>query len=58
MEVVKDPDNSRDRELIQMVNRYQGILLRMCYVYLRDMESGSCFHPFSPNSSMSSFSDR
>ena len=33
MEVVKDPDNGRDQELIQMVNQYQGMLLRMCYVY-------------------------
>ena len=38
MEVVKDPDNSRDQVLVQMVNQYQGMLLRMCYVYLRDME--------------------
>ncbi len=39
MEVVKDPDNNRDQELVRMVNQYQGLLLRMCYVYLRDMES-------------------
>ncbi|MBQ8617070.1 MAG: sigma-70 family RNA polymerase sigma factor, partial [Clostridia bacterium] len=38
MEVVKDTDNSRDQVLVQMVNQYQGMLLRMCYVYLRDME--------------------
>ena len=38
MEVVKDPDNSRDQVLVQMVNQYQGMLLRMCYVYLQDME--------------------
>ncbi len=38
MEVVKDPDNDRDQALIQMVNQYQGLLLRMCYIYLRDME--------------------
>lgn len=36
MEVVKDPDNSRDQLLVQMVNQYQGMLLRMCYVNLRD----------------------
>lgn len=38
MEVVKDPDNSRDQVLVQMVNQYQGMLLRMCYVYLQDIE--------------------
>lgn len=38
MEVVKDPDNSRDQVLVRFVNQYQGMLLRMCYVYLRDME--------------------
>ena len=38
MEVVKDPDNNRDQVLVQLVNQYQGMLLRMCYVYLRDME--------------------
>lgn len=39
MEVVKDPGNDRDQELVRMVNQYQGLLLRMCYVYLQDMES-------------------
>ena len=38
MEVVKDPGNNRDQVLFQMVNQYQGLLLRMCYIYLRDME--------------------
>ena len=38
MEVVKDPDNNRDQVLIRLVNQYQGLLLRMCYVYLQDME--------------------
>ena len=38
MEVVKDPDNNRDQVLVRLVNQYQGMLLRMCYVYLRDME--------------------
>lgn len=38
MEVVKDPDNDRDQVLVQLVNQYQGLLLRMCYIYLRDME--------------------
>ena len=26
------------QELVHMVNQYQGMLLRMCYVYLRDEE--------------------
>lgn len=38
MEVVKDPDNNRDQVLVRLVNQYQGMLLRMCYVYLKDME--------------------
>lgn len=38
MGVVEDPDNDRDQKLVQMVNQYQGLLLRMCYTYLRDME--------------------
>ena len=38
MEVVKDPGNDRDQVLVQMVNQYQGLLLRICYIYLRDME--------------------
>lgn len=38
MDVVKALDNSRDHVLVQMVEQYQGMLLRMCYVYLQDME--------------------
>lgn len=38
MDVVKEPGNDRDQVLVQLVNQYQGLLLRMCYVYLRDME--------------------
>ena len=38
MGVVKEADNSRDQALERMVNQYQGLLLRMCYVYLKDME--------------------
>ena len=37
-EVVKDPGNNRDQIIIDLVDQYQGMLLRMCYVYLRDME--------------------
>lgn len=29
MEVVRDPGNDRDQVLVQMVNQYQGLLLRM-----------------------------
>ena len=43
MEVVKDPGNNRDQVLVQMVNQYQGLLLRMCYIYLRDMELAKLF---------------
>lgn len=38
MEVVKDPGNDRDQVLVQMVNQYQGLLLRMCYIQLHDVE--------------------
>lgn len=38
MEEVNEPGRSRDQTLIELVNEYQGLLLRMCYVYLRDME--------------------
>ena len=37
-EVVKDPGNNHDQIIIDLVNQYQGMLLRMCYVYLRDQE--------------------
>ena len=33
MDAIKGPDRSRNQVLIQMVNQYQGMLLRMCYVY-------------------------
>lgn len=38
MDVVKDPGNEKEEILIRLVNQYQGMLLRMCYVYLKDME--------------------
>lgn len=38
MENVKGPDILRDQALIQMVNEYQGTLLRLCYVILHDEE--------------------
>lgn len=38
MRVAKDPGNDRDQVLVQMVNQYQGLLLRMCYIQLHDME--------------------
>lgn len=38
METVKDPGDERDRMLVRMVNRYQGLLLRLCYMDLRDMD--------------------
>lgn len=38
MGVVKDPDNGRDQVLVRLVNQYQGLLLRMCYMHLQDME--------------------
>lgn len=38
MGVVKDPDNNPNRLLVQMMNQYQGALLRACYLYLCDME--------------------
>ncbi len=34
----KDPVNDHDQIIIDMVNQHQGMLLRMCYVYLRDQE--------------------
>lgn len=37
-EVVRDPGSNRDQIIIDLVNQYQGMLLRMCYVYLRDQE--------------------
>lgn len=38
MEIDKAPGGERDWVLIRLVNQYQGLLLRMCYMYLRDME--------------------
>lgn len=38
MERVKDPDIRRDQALTQMVQEYQGMLLRLCYVMLHDQE--------------------
>ncbi len=38
MERVKGPDILRDQALTQMVNEYQSILLRLCYVMLHDQE--------------------
>ena len=58
MEVVKDPGNDRDQVLVQMVNQYQGLLLRMCYIYLRDMElakdylKANCYAQFIPEPDM------
>lgn len=36
MEAVTDPDNSRDQELVRLVNAYQTSLRRMCCTILRD----------------------
>ena len=38
MEVVKDPGNDQNQFFVDLVNEYQGMLLHMCYVYLRDQE--------------------
>lgn len=38
MEEANDSSRDCDQMLISLVNAYQGLLLRMCYVYLRDME--------------------
>ena len=38
MDVVKTQDNNRDRAFVRIVDSYQEMLLRMCYVYLRDEE--------------------
>lgn len=38
MKDVNDLGMGRDQTLIKLVNEYQGLLLRMCYVYLRDVE--------------------
>ena len=36
MEVVKDPDNKREQELVHLVDAYQSSLRRMCCTILRD----------------------
>lgn len=36
MEVVTGPDSVRDQALCRLVNQYQTLLLRMCYLYLHD----------------------
>lgn len=38
MENVKAAESTRDAELIRWVEAYQGMLLRMCYVCLQDLE--------------------
>ena len=38
MDVVKKQHNNRDRAFVRIVDSYQEMLLRMCYVYLRDEE--------------------
>ena len=38
MEVVKDPGSDQSQFFIELVNKYQGMLLHMGYVYLRDQE--------------------
>ncbi|MBE5784044.1 MAG: sigma-70 family RNA polymerase sigma factor [Clostridiales bacterium] len=38
MEMVQGPDDIRKEALVNMVEEYQSMLLRMCYVQLRDIE--------------------
>lgn len=38
MEVVKGPDSIREEKLSQMVMQYEESLIRMCAVYLRDIQ--------------------
>ena len=38
MEVVTGPDNSREQELVRLVQVYQTSLRRMCYAILRDQQ--------------------
>ena len=38
MEVAKDPGGDPNSFFVDLVNEYQGTLLHMCYVYLRDPE--------------------
>lgn len=37
MESVKDPDALREQTFRRLVEQYQTALLRMCYIYLRDL---------------------
>ena len=36
METVKDPDRDPDVMLISLVNEYQRMMLRLCFIYLHD----------------------
>ena len=38
MSVVKGPDNERDMSIRQMIDENQTALLRMCYLYLHDVQ--------------------
>ncbi len=38
MELIPGPEITQKEALVSMVEEYQGMLLRMCYVYLRDEE--------------------
>lgn len=38
MSVVKGPDSERDEMLRQMIGEHQRALLRMCYLYLHDVQ--------------------
>lgn len=38
MYAAKDDNDQRDQTLTRLVNQYQGLLLRLCYLSLRDME--------------------
>ena len=39
MEIVKDPGNDHEAILTHLVETYEGLLFRTCYMYLRDRES-------------------
>ena len=38
MEVVKGPDSIREKQLIHLMEQYEESLIRMCAVYLRDVQ--------------------
>lgn len=38
MYAAKDDNDQHDQTLTRLVNQYQGLLLRLCYLSLRDME--------------------